>query len=318
MVRASFRALQRQGVSHKAHVLDPAAGAGVFLLTAFRELAAEYWRVNGKRADTNALRSILYGQIVGFDINEAALRFAALGLYLLSIELDPNPRPVNKLRFRDLRGKVLHRVSAENKVQGSQLGSLGPLVSREHIGRYDLVIGNPPWASATKLPDWDLVTATISQIAANRKIVAAPPLPNEVLDLPFVWRAMEWAKPGGQITFALHARLLFQQGDGMAEARQALFDALDVTSIINGSELRQTKVWPEISAPFCLLFAANSPPDSSAGFRLISPRIETSLNDTGIMRIDAANADIVPARQLRETPDILKILFRGTKAVNRR
>ena len=47
------------------------------------------------------LRRILYKQMVGFDINEAALRFSALGLYLLLIELDPDPRPVDKLRFND-------------------------------------------------------------------------------------------------------------------------------------------------------------------------------------------------------------------------
>jgi len=315
MVRASFRALERRESSHKARILDPAAGAGVFLLTAFRELVAEHWRADGKRPDTKLLRSILYDQIVGFDINEAALRFAALGLYLVSIELDPNPRPVDKLKFKDLRGKVLHRVRAEDKVEGAELGSLGPLVGDEHVGRYDLVIGNPPWASGTGLPDWNLVRATVSRIAVSRKIaIASPPLPNEGLDLPFVWRAMEWAKPEGQIAFALHARLLFQQGDGMAEARQALFEALDVTSIINGVELRQTKVWPEISAPFCILLATNKTPGGSAGFRLISPRIEDSLNDAGSMRIDALNAEVVPSRQLLEIPDILKILFRGTKA----
>ena len=314
LVRASFRALERQEVTHLARVLDPAAGAGVFLLTAFRELVAERWRIEGQRPDTSALRSILDGQIVGFDINEAALRFAALGLYLMSIELDPNPRPVDKLRFKNLRGKVLHRISAEREVAGARLGSLGPLVGDEHVGCYDLVVGNPPWASGTKLPDWHLVCETVARIAAERGITEAPPLPNEVLDIPFIWRAMEWAKPGGQITFALHARLLFQQGDGMAESRQALFEALDVTSVINGAELRQTKVWPEISAPFCLLFAANRTPDGSAGFRFISPRIETSLNDASVMRIDASNAEVVPAHQLRETPETLKILFRGTKA----
>lgn len=314
LVRASFRALERQGTCHEAHILDPAAGAGVFLLTAFRELVAERWRVEGKRPDTSDLRSILYEQIVGFDINEAALRFAALGLYLMSIELDPNPRPVDKLKFKDLRGKVLHRVSVDTETQGAQLGSLGPLVGDEHVGRYDLVIGNPPWASSTKLPEWNLVRAAVGRIAAERDIASMPPLPNEVLDIPFVWRAMEWTKPGGQIAFALHARLLFQQGDGMAEARQALFDAIEITSIINGAELRQTKVWPEISAPFCLLLATNRIPGASAGFRLISPRVEASLNNNGTMRIDALNAEVIPSHQLRETPEILKILFRGTKA----
>ncbi len=314
MVRASFRALERQDGCHQARILDPAAGAGVFLLTAFRELVGAKWRADEKRPDTKTLRSILYDQIVGFDIDEAALRFAALGLYLASIELDPNPRPVDKLGFEDLRGKVLHRIPVESEAEGAQLGSLGPLVGDEHIRRYDLVIGNPPWASGTKLRDWSLISETVARIASERNIAGAPPLPNEVLDIPFVWRAMEWAKPGGQIAFALHARLLFQQGDGMPEARQALFDSLDITSIINGSELRQTKVWPEISAPFCLLFATNQTPDSSAGFRLISPRIEASLNDTGMMRIDALNAEIIPTHQLRDTPEILKIVFRGTKA----
>ena len=110
MVRASFRALERRGTGESVRVLDPAVGGGIFLLTAFRELVAERWRVDGKRPDTHVLRRILYEQMVGFDINEAALRFTALGLYLLSIELDPNPRPVDKLRFRKLRGTVLHRV----------------------------------------------------------------------------------------------------------------------------------------------------------------------------------------------------------------
>ncbi|WP_292445208.1 N-6 DNA methylase [Mesorhizobium sp.] len=315
MVRASFRALERHEHCHAARVLDPAAGAGVFLLTAFRELVASNWRATRKRPDTRALRGILYDRIVGFDINEAALRFAALGLYLMSIELNPDPRPVDKLKFKDLRGKVLHRLLGPDDAAGAELGSLGPLVGNEHIGRYDLVIGNPPWASGTGLSDWHLVRGTVSQIAADRKVsIATPPLPNEGLDLPFVWRAMEWTKPNGQIAFALHARLLFQQDDGMAEARQAPFEALDVTSVINGVELRQTKVWPEISAPFCILLATNRVPGASAVFRLISPRMEDSLNEASSMRVDALNAEIVSSQQLIETPEILKILFRGTKA----
>ncbi len=315
LVRASFRALERDGSCVAARILDPAAGAGVFLLTAFRELVAARWRADEKRPNTQCLREILYEQITGFDINEEALRFAALALYLISIELDPHPQPVDKLRFDDLRGKVLHLVGSEQIEAGSGLGSLGPLVGDEHRGRYDMVVGNPPWSTGTKLADWSLVTETVARIASERAgAKIAPPLPNEGLDIPFVWRAMEWAKPGGQLAFALHARLLFQQGDGMADARRMLFQAVDVTSVINGVELRQTKVWPEISAPFCLLLATNRVPETGAGFRLISPRLETALNASGTMRIDAHSAEIVATQQLVETPDVLKILFRGTKS----
>src|SRR3546814_17991546 len=85
-----------------------------------------------------------------------------------------------------------------------------------------------------------------------------------------------------------------------------LFQALDVSSVLNGVELRQTKVWPEISAPFCLLIATNRMPETGAGFRLISPRLETSLNASGTMRIAAHSAEIIATQQLVENTDILK------------
>jgi hypothetical protein len=311
MVRGAFAAIGREGNVHSAKVLDPAAGAGVFLLTVFRELVAARWKYDGIRPDTKILREILYRQIVGFDINEAALRFAALGLYLITIELDPHPVPVRKLRFRNLRGNVLFKVGAN---EGDKLGSLGPSVGPDHAAKYDLVLGNPPWSSGTKLPGWQFIENKVAAIAAPRIPVewGAPPLPNEGLDLPFVWRALEWAKDGGQIAFALHARLLFQQGDGMREARRALFGAVDVNGVINGSELRQTKVWPEVAAPFCLLYARNRKPAPGSAFRFVTPRLESSLNDAGTMRIDAANAGYVTSLEVIENPFILKTLTRGS------
>lgn len=309
MVQAAFAGLEseRRGC---ADILDPAAGAGVFLLVAFRHLVQEHWRHTGTRPDTDTLRRLLYGNICGFDVNEGALRFAALGLYLLSIELDPNPQPVDKLRFdHNLRGLVLYKVGEGDL----SLGSLGDNVDSAHVGRYDLVVGNPPWPTGTKLGQWHQVTTRVAKLAQERlgDTVHAP-IPNEALDLPFVWRAMEWAKPGGQIAFALHGRLLFQQGDGMPEARNALFSALDVTAVVNGADLRNTKVWPGISAPFCLLFARNARPAPGAGFRFLSPRCEPELNNAGVLRLDTANATIVGLEQLVSRPTILKTLYRGS------
>lgn len=313
MVRGALNAVDRTQSCHTARILDPSAGAGVFLLTAFRQLVAERWRVDGRRPDTETLRSILYEQITGFDINEAALRFAALGLYLISIELDADPEPVHKLRFENLRGKVLLKMAGDDERR--PLGSLGPAVGHEHVGRYDLIIGNPPWASGTGLPDWSDVLSIVRRIAQERLPDSPPPpIPNEVLDLPFVWRAMEWARPGGQIAFALHARLLFQQGDGMQDARRALFRALNVTGIVNGVELRQTKVWPEIDAPFCIIYANNHLPPQGSGFRLVSPRLETALNNAGGMRVDATNAEPITTEEMISRPEILKLLFKGSRA----
>jgi N-6 DNA Methylase len=311
VVRTAFAGLAGKQSVHEARVLDAAAGAGVFLLTAFRELVAARWHHDRVRPVTQTLRKILYEQITGFDTNEAALRFAALGLYLISIELDPSPEPVRKLRFKDLRGTVLQKVG-----NGDGLGSLGKAIGKDHEGRYDIVLGNPPWTTGGRLESWSTVKSNVVRIARNRlgDNTITPPLPNECLDLPFLWRAMEWTKPGGQIALALHGRLLFQQGDGMPEARRALFRALDVTAIINGAELRGTKVWPSILAPFCLLFATNTRPAPGAGFRFLSPRLEASLNDSGAMRIDPSNAQRITSKEVVDSPQVLKLLFRGTQA----
>ena len=313
MVRGAFAPLVEEGRAAEARVLDPASGAGVFLLATFRRIVAERWRNDRARPRTETLRKILYEQIAGFDIDESALRFAALGLYLMSIELDPDPEPVGKLAFKNLRGQVLHRAGSISGDAARGLGSLDPDFQGDPGEGYDLVIGNPPWTSGTKLPGWPRVLEAVTAIADKRSngTTVRPTLPNEGLDLPFVWRAMEWARPGGQIAFALHARLLFQQGDTMPQAREALFGALDVTGVVNGAELRQTKVWPEVSAPFCLLFARNQMPRPEAAFRFVSPRLEPSLNGAGTMRIDATRADLVTADQITRRPEILKILFRG-------
>jgi len=55
MVRGAFHALRRDGVAHSARVLDAAAGAGVFLITSFRELVSERWRHDQVRPDTKPL-----------------------------------------------------------------------------------------------------------------------------------------------------------------------------------------------------------------------------------------------------------------------
>jgi hypothetical protein len=97
----------------------------------------------------------------------------------------------------------------------------------------------------------------------------------------------------------------------MTEARGALFRALDVTGIVNGAELRTSNVWPKISAPFCLLFARNRVAPPGAGFRFVSPRLESQLNRAGALRIDVANSVVVAVDQIIDRPETLKILFRG-------
>ncbi len=320
MVKEVFAGLREDGsvAPHQVRVLDPAAGGGIFLVSAFQEIVAAWWEHHGRPPDTREIRSLLYGQITGYEISEPALRLAALSLYLKAIELDLDPYPPEKLIFRPLRGRVLHSVRERSEAENAlTAGSLGRGVPVLHRGAYDVVIGNPPWTTLGK--GSRKLHATIVQ--GLRPLVAERlgadeaedfTIPDGLPDLPFVWKALEWVRPGGLIAFALHGRLLFKNSEGGREAREALFRALTATGVLNGADLRKTYVWPQINAPFCLLFARNELPRPDHAFYFTSPYREEGLNHQGRLRIDAQAAHPVALSRLRELPELLKVLYRGT------
>jgi hypothetical protein len=312
MVEEAFSAV---GTPHTARILDPAAGAGVFLVAAFRKLVESRWRHDGKRPDTKTIRTILNSQLAGFEINESALRLSALSLYLTALELDPSPRPLDALKFDDLRGRVLFDV-AKGESGAYVRGSLGPSVGTEHDGRYDLVIGNPPWTALKVQPAYmEAVVATIRPVIAGRmgkEYAAKYRLPDAAPDIAFFWRALQWAKPKGHIALAMHGRLLFKQTAVGRAARKDLLSASTVTGVLNGAAVRLTEIWPKVSAPFCVVFARNERPRSTDAFYFVSPEREDAMNKRGRLRIDSKAAAIVRVSDAVANPFLLKTLFRGT------
>ncbi len=303
-----------------ARVLDPACGAGVFLVIAFRRLYRERWKVQGRRPDTAAIRGILEQQLVGFDISDSALKLCALSLYLTAIELDPDPVPPEKLRFRALRhGRqaILHdwRQPTDPAV-GPVVGSLGHHVGREFDGKFDLVLCNPPWTNIGK--KYQTVAAQLDQLSReivsslDTEIGATYQNPDYVPDLPFLWRSLRWSKPDGRIAMALPARTLFKQGRAAWATREAIFRLIEVTGIINCSNLRKTKVWPDMDQPFMLLFARNRRPKSGHRLPFISPHTDLPLNRLGEVRIDAKSAQPILVEDALAEPWLWKALAVGS------
>lgn len=323
MIDEVFFALE--GSAAHARILDPAAGGGVFLVEAFRRIAAARWQSDGVRPDTTTLRRILYEQLCGFDISEPALRLCSLGLYLTALELDPSPQPLSGLRFdQPLLGSVLHNVRSAN-VQHPYIGSLGATVGPQHRHRYDVVIGNPPWSTwkTTKEVPHKAVTAQVREVEATIRPIVRQRLGeaaelrfkmiDKVPDLPFLWRAMDWARPGGRIAFVVHGRLLFKQSEIGQRSRSDLMHALTFTGILNGAAVRQSQFWPNVAAPFCLLFAHNQPAPEGSSFWFVSPSLEDPLHAKSRWRIDEASARCVQLAELDARPTLLKTLFRGTQ-----
>lgn len=301
--------------AHQARVLDPACGAGVFLVLAFRRLYRELWRTLARRPDTKAIRAILEKQISGFDISDSALKLSALSLYLTAIELDPEPIPPEKLKFSNLRDAVLFnsRPPATPEV-GITIGSLGQHLDAAFDGKFDLVISNPPWTSLPTSEAGKRVAVEFTEIGravirrrGGEDLAVAYQNPDNAPDLPFIWKSTEWCKPGGRIAMALPARILLKQEAVPIRAREAIFELVEVTGIINGSNLSDTNVWPEMQQPFILMFARNRRPRPGHAVRFITPQYDSALNRRGEVGIDSKSAQPIEIAAAVQSPGFGKL-----------
>lgn len=297
--------------AHRARVLDPAAGGGVFLLAALRRLVQGRWRATGRQPTTRVIREILNNQLVGIDTNPAARQLSALGLYLTALELDPDVGKLRNLKFDALQGRVL--LQAESWIDepsGLGLGSLSRPIPDVLRSGFDIVLGNPPWTSTGGRKSQKAMDTNARADMVARGVTPASN-PDGVPDLPFVWAATQWAKPDGVIAFALHARLLIKTSELGFAARRAVFEGLDVTYVLNGVELRNTPVWPNMTAQFCLLFARNRTSSDQSRFYAVTPALDRMLNQEGRVRIDSKDAWASDSVTVRQIPHLFKTLAKG-------
>ena len=80
----------------ESKILDVTCGSGVFLVEALRRLVLIK---SESKPSRQLIRDTLRTQIFGVDKNESAVQIAAFSLYLTALELDPDPRPPEALRF---------------------------------------------------------------------------------------------------------------------------------------------------------------------------------------------------------------------------
>ncbi len=332
MVDQAFAAVENPT---DAKVLDPACGAGIFsgpgLQTPRCRTLANGW----KAPDTRTIQSILYHQLAGFDISEPALRLAALSLYITAIEINGTQRPPKELKFpRDLHGSVLFNFSGTDSVE-HELGSLGPRVDAKLDNSFDLVIGNPPW---TRLREEDvqsrpgvrrgkthkmrsdvlneqfrLIGSRVLEKRGFPDLAQTYSNPDKDPDLPFLWRAMEWAKSeSGIIALAMPARIFARTTGQGHKAWQAVLRTISISGLLNGSDLRKSAVWDSMDLPFCLLFARNRRPTEDHEFYFSTPVKEPEQNQLARFRVDYESVRPIATRRVLSQPWILKALSLGT------
>jgi hypothetical protein len=200
------------------------------------------------------------------------------------------------------------------------LGSLRSNLSKDFNGRFDLVIGNPPWSRLRGDKEENKVhnaifTELTRQILTDlglKDIAQTYRNPDNNPDLPFLWSSTQWAKPGGIIAMALPGRIFLKQTKSGTQAFNAILHGIEITGILNGSNLSDSAVWPHMSQPFMLFFARNRMPAADHHFYFITPHFERHLNDKGRIRIDYQSAQPVAACDVIKDSRLLKTLAGGT------
>lgn len=230
-----------KNVSGSESVLDLTCGSGVFLVEAFRRLVE---RKDGSRPQRELIRSTLYQQIFGVDINEAAVQVAAFSLYLAALELDPDPKPPEALRFERLIGRNLLVGDArdiETRPQGRGLVANGGKKRK-----FDIVVGNPPWTFRGRAG------------TAERRRRQAPGIPRQPRGegLDFILRAAEFGHENTRYGIVSSAMPFFAGSQTGTSAALHVAETLAPVTLVNLAPLTKW-LFPTANMPAMVLLAGD-------------------------------------------------------------
>ncbi len=231
----------------KKRYLDPACGSGIFLVVLFQRMAGEWRRRNSTATNLKRaceLRRILTESLCGVDRDPTACMIASFSLYLAFLDqFDPPDIWALKKELEAAgEGKVLPPLTlvagdaakpAKHAIHAKNF--FAP--ETDALGKFDLVIGNPPWIGRNQPGDeaaekWLFSEANpfLIEIKAQAQKQKKKPdlkavfLPAQQSAIAFMWRAPLFAKADGIVCLLLPSRvLLSNQTDAFQAAWFARF-----------------------------------------------------------------------------------------------
>jgi hypothetical protein len=217
-------------------ILDPSCGSGIFLVESYRRLIHR-WMIKNKgiRPSITDLNQILKNSIFGMDVNEKAIRIAALSLYLTLCDY-LEPRDIlNNLKFVSL---------INNNLFISDFFEKNEQFSKK---KFDLIIGNPPWES-------QIPPSALEYLKANSR-----PIGDNQICQAFLWRVIDLAKPMGEICLIVSSKsLLFNRSNPNTQFRKSFFSEVCVKTIVNFSILRHSLFSEAIGPAAAVIFSISS------------------------------------------------------------
>ena len=255
------------GAKNKASgtFLDPACGSGIFLVCVFKRLCEQWRRSKGvEKIHWPTLRELL-GRVVGWDVDDSAVRVAAFSLYVALLE-QVTPPDIRRLMGA---GKLLPRLL------GNSLRSQDFFGTDTNL-QYDVVLGNPPWRGS-------------DAAAAKWCAESGLPAPNKQAAWGFVWKGLRHLKEGGRMALLLPAMgFLHNHSKTAVEARRRLFREIRVRRILNYADLCR-QLFETAIQPAALFVLEQGQPTARYQFDYWVPKAGPGLRTARLLSI--SNAD---------------------------
>lgn len=251
-------------------VLDPACGSGSFLIYAYQVLADFYRRLNQAVAEEQARLVTKATQLQMFETLDELRHMPQLVLdypevilkeHLYGVDMDSEAAEIAAVNltmqaFADSRQRKLPRILNENIKVGNSLISSGekrirpfdwgkefPEVMKP--GKFDIVIGNPPWASFSGREKKSIPDEERDYLASTYSSFRGWP----ALHSCFVERAISLLKQGGSLGFILPAQV--GSLGSYEPLRKVIIEACDLRDVFYAGE----HVFGDVVSPALIIVA---------------------------------------------------------------
>ncbi len=289
------------GLQPGARILDPTCGSGIFLVQSFRRMV---WQSCGEGArPRSVVRKILYEQVHGIDLEQAALRIAAFSLYVAAMELETKALSGEPTQFKRLIGLTLHRADFLSPRGRAIANGVSPTA----------IVGNPPWTHGAlkraRQTDEEHETPSALALGQTNQDTGARRAP----DHRFLAQAMEIVGKDGRLAMYLKATPFLSRSREATLFRKHVVDSLSRLALLNLSPLRHEALFSEAKSPGLLLCAnCGNLPDETAILVGTFPWTPDFAH-SGALALSSADIQVVTKKQVLATPSALKATMLGTR-----
>ena len=284
-----------RSLTGKETVLDLTCGSGVFLVEALRKLVA--LKSGASAPSRELIRTTLYEQIYGVDISENAVHIAAFSLYLAALELDPDPKPSQALKFEPLLGKTLF-IGDAHDIENTPVGKK-VLTSQTGLRKFDVIVGNPPWSFRGKKG---------TKVRRNRNF--NNPLQPRGESLDFVMRAKEFSHNDTRFGLILSATPFFSRSRTGLNAVQLVVKMLSPVTLVNLSNLSRW-LFPKANMPAVAFFARHRARQPADQITLVHIPWSPTGDQSHTFKIARSDIKTLPLTEWESQPERLKASMCG-------